>query len=97
MIFLLLNQAFRGWIVAGTAAGMPAGFLGSFDAVCRVGRVSGEASAKNLQDMVEVNIKKKSKEQKNDLRSKLQEIEADEKRVIASAKSIIIKKISPAF
>mgnify|MGYP001562349550 CR=1 FL=1 len=46
-----------------------------------------------MQLSISAQIKKGSEEQKNDLRSKLQKIEEDEKRVIASAESIKLQKI----
>ncbi len=65
------------------------GYLGSFGADCRVGRVSGEASAKNLQDMVDAQVKEYFEEQESNLRSKLQELKKKKRNVFASAESIL--------
>ncbi len=60
-----------------------------FGADCRVGRVSGEASAKNLQDMVDAQVKKDFDVKESDLQSKLRELKAEKRRVIISVEKIL--------
>lgn len=63
--------------------------LGSFYAGCRVGRVSGKASAKNLRTLIQAQIEQNFSEKRKKLEVKLQEISMSEKKCIDSAESTL--------
>ena len=65
------------------------GDLGSFGAGCRVERISGEASAKNLQGMINSQIEQNFTKQRRDLEEKLENVSAKEKEIVESAEAIL--------
>lgn len=60
-----------------------------FLVLCRVGRVSGEASAKNLQDIIQTQIKCNFSRKRKELEQQLTEILNSENECIRSAEKIL--------
>ncbi len=63
--------------------------LDDFYAYCRVGRVSGEANAKNLQALVQFQVEKNFSRRRRELEQQLQEVSVNENDCIKSAETIL--------
>ena len=64
-------------------------YLGNFYANCRVGRISGEASKKDLQALAQTQIEQNFSRKKAELEQQLQNLPTSEQACMESAQSIL--------